>query len=46
MGFMIFVSAVIELLTQLPAAFPGLLMWRPITGIAKYPLSANRAEGG
>jgi hypothetical protein len=46
MGFVILVSAIVKFLTQLPAAFPGLLMWSSSPRITEYSLSMNRAEGG
>jgi hypothetical protein len=45
MRFVILVSAVIEFLTQLPAALPSLLMCVAGARIAEYSFSMDRAEG-
>jgi len=46
MRFLIFVSAIIEFLTQLPTAFPSFFMRITRARIAEYPLSVNGAEAG
>jgi hypothetical protein len=40
----VFVSTIVEFLTQLPAAFPCLFVCVPSARITEYSFSVNRAE--
>ena len=44
-GLVVLVSTIVEFLTQLPAAFPCLLVCVPSARITEYSFSVNRAEG-